>query len=149
MEMLHQYREMYDFSNRLKTFGDWPFAENCSCTPENMAKAGFVHSPTNNEPDVARCFFCLIELEGWEPDDDPWHEHAKRSATCGFLGMQKDFRALTVEEFLKLELERFKSCVHKKTKEKIVHIQEVLGSTTKRLQKYFEVEHGCVVDLEP
>ncbi|XP_078509086.1 baculoviral IAP repeat-containing protein 5.1-like [Lissotriton helveticus] len=111
MEMLHQYREMYDYGNRLKTFGDWPFAENCSCTPEHMAKAGFVHSPTNNEPDVARCFFCLIELEGWEPDDDPWHEHAKRSATCGFLSMQKDFRALTVEEFLKLELERFKSCV--------------------------------------
>lgn len=37
-----------------------------------MAKAGFVHCPSENEPDVACCFFCLLELEGWEPDDDPW-----------------------------------------------------------------------------
>lgn len=37
-----------------------------------MARAGFVHCPSENEPDVACCFFCLLELEGWEPDDDPW-----------------------------------------------------------------------------
>lgn len=39
-----------------------------------MAMAGFVHCPSENEPDVACCFFCLLELEGWEPDDDPWWE---------------------------------------------------------------------------
>lgn len=37
-----------------------------------MAKAGFVHCPNANRPDVAKCFFCLIELESWEPNDDPW-----------------------------------------------------------------------------
>lgn len=36
-----------------------------------MAAAGFVHCPSENGPDVAQCFFCLKELEGWEPDDDP------------------------------------------------------------------------------
>jgi baculoviral IAP repeat-containing protein 5 len=36
-----------------------------------MAKAGFIHTPTENSPDIAKCFFCLKELEGWEPDDDP------------------------------------------------------------------------------
>lgn len=37
-----------------------------------MAKAGFVHCPSENEPDVACCFYCLRELEGWEPEDNPW-----------------------------------------------------------------------------
>ncbi|KAM8953251.1 astacin-like metalloendopeptidase [Pelodytes ibericus] len=27
--------------------------------------------PSGNSPDVAKCFFCLKELEGWEPEDDP------------------------------------------------------------------------------
>uniref|UniRef100_A0A8C7E0M6 Uncharacterized protein n=1 Tax=Oncorhynchus kisutch TaxID=8019 RepID=A0A8C7E0M6_ONCKI len=25
----------------------------------------------NSGPDLAKCFFCLKELEGWEPEDDP------------------------------------------------------------------------------
>ncbi|PNJ88241.1 BIRC5 isoform 9, partial [Pongo abelii] len=50
---------------------NWPFLEGCACTPERMAEAGFIHCPTENEPDLAQCFFCFKELEGWEPDDDP------------------------------------------------------------------------------
>lgn len=45
----------------LFSFSPWP----------QMAAAGFVHCPSENGPDVAQCFFCLKELEGWEPDDDP------------------------------------------------------------------------------
>eukprot|EP00079_Xenopus_tropicalis_P018777 XP_004920984.1 PREDICTED: baculoviral IAP repeat-containing protein 5.1-like [Xenopus tropicalis] len=100
---------MYDYEARLATFADWPFTENCKCTPENMAKAGFVHCPTENEPDVACCFFCLKELEGWEPDDDPWTEHSKRSASCGFLSLTKCVNDLTMEGFLRLEADRIKS----------------------------------------
>lgn len=40
-------------------------------SPLQMAAAGFVHCPTENKPDLAQCFFCFKELEGWEPDDDP------------------------------------------------------------------------------
>ena len=36
-----------------------------------MAEAGFLHTPSDNCPDVAKCFFCLKKLEGWEPEDDP------------------------------------------------------------------------------
>lgn len=36
-----------------------------------MAKAGFIHTPSKTSPDVAMCFFCLKELEGWQPEDDP------------------------------------------------------------------------------
>ncbi|XP_064371197.1 baculoviral IAP repeat-containing protein 5.1-A-like isoform X2 [Dromaius novaehollandiae] len=71
-----------------------------------MAKAGFVHCP--NEPDVAKCFFCLIELEGWEPNDDPWVEHSKRR-NCGFLSLTKHFDDLTMEEFYMLEMTRLRT----------------------------------------
>ncbi|XP_048839876.1 baculoviral IAP repeat-containing protein 5b isoform X1 [Brienomyrus brachyistius] len=103
---LHAYSEMYSYEKRLQTFADWPFREDCLCTPEQMAKAGFVHCPSENEPDVVSCFFCLKELEGWEPQDDPWSEHVRRAPDCAFLGLNKDFGDLTVAEFFKLEQER-------------------------------------------
>lgn len=28
---------MYDYDKRLSTFTDWPFTENCKCTPENVS----------------------------------------------------------------------------------------------------------------
>ncbi|KAI4807196.1 hypothetical protein KUCAC02_027023 [Chaenocephalus aceratus] len=107
--------EMFFYENRLKTFEGWPFEENCSCTPENMAKAGFIHTPSDNCPDIAMCFFCLKELEGWEPDDDPEKEHKSHSAACQFIALKKKVEELNVEEFLKLQNERhmfqiIKSC---------------------------------------
>ncbi|KAF2985519.1 hypothetical protein EK904_009017 [Melospiza melodia maxima] len=63
-----------------------------------MAAAGFVHCPSENSPDVAQCFYCLKELEGWEPDDDPLEEHKKHSAACGFLSLQKEPSNLTKKE---------------------------------------------------
>ncbi|XP_059235003.1 baculoviral IAP repeat-containing protein 5 isoform X1 [Mustela nigripes] len=63
--------QLYLKDHRVSTFKNWPFLEGCACTPERMAEAGFIHCPTENEPDLAQCFFCFKELEGWEPDDDP------------------------------------------------------------------------------
>ncbi|KAM9342463.1 baculoviral IAP repeat-containing protein 5b [Pholidichthys leucotaenia] len=100
------YDAMYSHEAREQSFADWPFREDCSCTPAKMATAGFVHCPSENEPDVTCCFFCLIELEGWEPDDEPWSEHEKRNPNCGFLTMKKDLTELTVAEFFHLEKER-------------------------------------------
>ncbi|KAK5880982.1 hypothetical protein CesoFtcFv8_021835 [Champsocephalus esox] len=100
--------EMFFYENRLKTFEGWPFEENCSCTPENMAKAGFIHTPSDNCPDIAMCFFCLKELEGWEPDDDPEKEHKSHSAACQFIALKKKVEELNVEEFFKLQRERHK-----------------------------------------
>uniref|UniRef100_A0A7M4ESS0 Baculoviral IAP repeat containing 5 n=1 Tax=Crocodylus porosus TaxID=8502 RepID=A0A7M4ESS0_CROPO len=106
---LIEFRDMYDYANRVKTFKTWPFMGNCKCTPETMAKAGFIHCPNENEPDVAKCFFCLIELEGWEPNDDPWLEHTKRPSNCGFLSLTKSFDDLTVEEYYLLEMDRLRT----------------------------------------
>uniref|UniRef100_A0A8C4S5B1 Uncharacterized protein n=1 Tax=Erpetoichthys calabaricus TaxID=27687 RepID=A0A8C4S5B1_ERPCA len=80
--------------DRLMTFVDWPFLEDCLCTPEMMARAGFVHCPSENKPDVVRCFFCLTELVGWEPQDNPWLEHSKHNPKCGFLQLKKDYKEL-------------------------------------------------------
>uniref|UniRef100_A0A8C3GQB2 Baculoviral IAP repeat-containing protein 5.1 n=2 Tax=Anatinae TaxID=2068716 RepID=A0A8C3GQB2_CAIMO len=107
-KLLRDFKEMYEYENRLKTFTNWPFVKNCKCTPENMAKAGFVHCPNANEPDVVKCFFCLIELKGWKPNDDPWEEHTK-SHSCGFLSLTKNFDDLTVEEYYVLEMTRLRT----------------------------------------
>ena len=36
-----------------------------------MAAAGFFHCPTDQEPDLVKCFICMKELDGWEPNDEP------------------------------------------------------------------------------
>ncbi|NXU79714.1 BIRC5 protein, partial [Oreotrochilus melanogaster] len=102
---------LYLVPTRAATFRNWPFTEGCACTPERMAAAGFVHCPSENGPDVAQCFFCYKELEGWEPDDDPLEEHKKHSASCAFLSLKKDLTDLTLQEFLKLDKDRMKNAI--------------------------------------
>merc|ERR1712136_195827 len=93
--------------NRLATFKDWPFdsEDGAKCTSEKMAKAGWYHPGSNNEPDLARCFVCLKELDGWEPEDDPMKEHKSHSSKCAFLKI-KNPNNLTVKQFLNLEKTR-------------------------------------------
>ncbi|XP_029954431.1 baculoviral IAP repeat-containing protein 5a [Salarias fasciatus] len=125
MEMLKEESlKIYLWENRLKTFEGWPFDEDCSCTPENMAKAGFIHTPSENGPDVAMCFFCLKELEGWEPEDDPVKEHKSHSPSCHFISLKKKVEELTMEEFFKLQKERQKFTVNKACKDAITRFEE-------------------------
>jgi len=119
-----EYTQMYFYENRLKTYVGWPFDEGCACTPENMAKAGFVHTPADNSPDVATCFFCLKELEGWEPDDDPTKEHQSHSSECNFINLKKSVNDLTVEEFLKLQKEKQKYIINKNCNDAIAKFEE-------------------------
>ncbi|POI23155.1 hypothetical protein CIB84_013097 [Bambusicola thoracicus] len=189
-KLLSDFKEMYDYENRLKTFTNWPFVENCKCTPENvslnmdasilsyfwytvtkckvphvsmctlkiscepllglsfkllncllqMAKAGFIHCPSANETDVAKCFFCLIELEGWEPNDDPWEEHTKRRS-CGFLSLTKQFDDLTMEEYYMLEMTRLRTFLCKTGRSIINSFEEEVAATRKRLVDNFVSNH--------
>ncbi|XP_030623555.1 baculoviral IAP repeat-containing protein 5b [Chanos chanos] len=134
------FDQMYSFERRLKTFSDWPFREDCQCTPEMMAKAGFVHCPSENEPDVACCFFCLRELEGWEPDDNPWNEHIKRSPNCPFLLMKTDYNDMTATDFFHLEHERLRILIRKVGHMKIEHFRENVESISKNLKTLFNLE---------
>ncbi|XP_075566436.1 baculoviral IAP repeat-containing protein 5.1-like [Pelecanus crispus] len=139
-KLLSDFKDMYEYENRLKTFTKWPFIENCKCTPENMAKAGFVHCPNANEPDVAKCFFCLIELEGWEPNDDPWEEHNKRPS-CGFLSLTKHFDDLTMEEYYMLEMTRLRTFLRKTGRSIINSFEEEVTATRQRLVDNFVSKH--------
>ena len=42
----------------------------CSVTIQ-IAGAGFLFTPHEPGDDTAKCFYCGIELSGWDPDDDP------------------------------------------------------------------------------
>ncbi|NXU85826.1 BIRC5 protein, partial [Xiphorhynchus elegans] len=120
---------LYLVSARVATFQSWPFTEGCACTPERMAAAGFVHCPSENSPDVAQCFFCLKELEGWEPDDDPLEEHKKHSAGCGFLSLKKEPANLTLQEFLKLDKMRIVKAIKKDISQKMTEVEDAAKST--------------------
>ncbi|XP_036283302.1 baculoviral IAP repeat-containing protein 5-like [Pipistrellus kuhlii] len=105
--------QVYGEDHRLATFRHWPFQEGCACTPERMAAAGFIHCPTENEPNLIECFFCFKELEGWEPEDDPAEEHRKHSPGCAFLCLRKRVEELSFGEFLELDKERTKNRIMK------------------------------------
>ncbi|NWU12274.1 BIRC5 protein, partial [Cephalopterus ornatus] len=125
---------LYLVSSRLATFHNWPFTEGCACTPERMAAAGFVHCPSENSPDVAQCFFCLKELEGWEPDDDPLEEHKKHSAGCGFLSLQKEPANLTLQEFLKLDKMRIIKAIKKEISQKMTEVEDAAKSMRSKIK---------------
>ncbi|KAJ8377663.1 hypothetical protein AAFF_G00255080 [Aldrovandia affinis] len=95
-QMTEEHIKMYFYENRLKTFVGWPFEEGCACTPENMARAGFIHTPTDSCPDVAQCCFCYKELEGWQPEDDPAEEHRAHAQHCAFVSLGKAAEELSV-----------------------------------------------------
>ncbi|XP_070790789.1 baculoviral IAP repeat-containing protein 5-like [Pituophis catenifer annectens] len=116
--------ELYLKEKRLSTFTQWPFVSDCSCTADRMAEAGFIHCPIENASDVARCFICFKELEGWEPDDDPMEEHRKHSPNCAFLALQKDICDLTVEEFMELRKERMKNLIEKEVNHAITEMEK-------------------------
>eukprot|EP00092_Neocalanus_flemingeri_P107193 GFUD01137578.1.p1 GENE.GFUD01137578.1~~GFUD01137578.1.p1 ORF type:complete len:145 (-),score=28.64 GFUD01137578.1:187-621(-) len=88
---------------RLNTFTHWPFTDDCSCTPERMAAAGFYCCGGENEPDLVRCYFCRKELDGWEPEDDPWKEHLSHAkGKCAYVKLGKKPEELTVGDVLGL-----------------------------------------------
>ncbi|CAL8368271.1 unnamed protein product [Lota lota] len=128
-ERFNSFHHMYSQESRKQSFVDWPFREECMCTPEKMAMAGFVHCPSVNEPDVACCFYCLLELEGWEPDDNPCIEHVKRSPNCRFLTMGKDFSEFTAAEFHHMEQNRLKIYLKKACHMKLAYLREDIDKT--------------------
>lgn len=53
---------------------------------ERLARAGFYSEGTG---DRVLCFRCGGGLKGWQPDEDPWEEHAKHYPGCSFLLAEK------------------------------------------------------------
>lgn len=53
---------------------------------ERLARAGFYSIGTG---DRVLCFRCGGGLKGWQPEEDPWEEHAKHYPGCSFLLAEK------------------------------------------------------------
>ncbi|CAI7671233.1 unnamed protein product [Penicillium palitans] len=73
---------------RLSTFGTaWPHdgKKGWVCQSEKMVEAGWYFCPTDESNDLASCVYCKLSLDGWEPKDDPFDEHYRRSSDCSFF----------------------------------------------------------------
>lgn len=76
--------EFTNFGDRLESFQCWP--RSMPQTKEQLAEAGFYYEGTG---DRTICYHCGGGLNDWQPEDDPWHQHAKWFKNCRFVLMVK------------------------------------------------------------
>ncbi|XP_011862878.1 PREDICTED: baculoviral IAP repeat-containing protein 5 [Vollenhovia emeryi] len=89
--------------NRRSTYDNWPFNDSNKCNAECMAEAGFYVVGGKDEPDLVECFICSKQLNGWEPDDDPWDEHVKHNSDCPFIKFNvRDEKKWTIDQLYDL-----------------------------------------------
>ncbi|PGG95938.1 hypothetical protein AJ80_09889 [Polytolypa hystricis UAMH7299] len=55
------------------------------CRTEKMVEAGWYFCPNEESEDFVSCAYCNLSLDGWEPKDDPFDEHHRRSPDCSFF----------------------------------------------------------------
>lgn len=64
----------------------WPHdGTNWIASSTAMADAGFYYAPSTVGEDYGVCPFCGLGLDGWEAEDEPKKEHAKKSPRCPFV----------------------------------------------------------------
>ncbi|WVR04702.1 hypothetical protein IAU60_001713 [Kwoniella sp. DSM 27419] len=68
----------------------WPLSPSTHpyLTPDSLSEAGFYHTPgpSSESYDNCKCFLCNVELGGWDEEDDPFEEHARRGG-CAWAEM--------------------------------------------------------------
>ncbi|PYH92677.1 hypothetical protein BO71DRAFT_18794 [Aspergillus ellipticus CBS 707.79] len=77
---------------RQATFGEsWPHdgKRGWVCQSEKMVEGGWYFCPNEESNDLATCPYCKLSLDGWEPKDDPFDEHYRRSSDCSFFFFAK------------------------------------------------------------
>ncbi|KAI1617215.1 baculoviral IAP repeat-containing 2/3/4 [Exophiala viscosa] len=73
---------------RTDTFSiGWPHEgkRGWTCKIRNMVEAGWYYAPTPDSEDYVSCAHCKLSLDGWEPKDNPFDEHYRRSPACPFF----------------------------------------------------------------
>jgi len=81
---------------RIRSFSQsWP--PQLRQRPQELAEAGFFHI---GQGDRVKCFHCDGGLMNWQPEDDPWTEHARYFSQCGFLRLVKgdEFIAQSIQQ---------------------------------------------------
>ncbi|WRT64704.1 uncharacterized protein IL334_001638 [Kwoniella shivajii] len=68
----------------------WPHKQKAGWLPtvKNLARAGFVYSPSVTSKDAVMCPYCEYGVEGWEATDDPWQIHQAKVPDCHFFRAQ-------------------------------------------------------------
>ncbi|VDN89544.1 unnamed protein product [Brugia pahangi] len=134
------YTEHIFCNNRLRSFtkNAWPHQQSVNLSPEKMAKAGFFFDPDNDNIDGVSCPFCLKSLTGWEDNDDPLVEHAKRKDICYFARLNKDEKEWTVEDFLRLLAQRRASMMSLIALKAINGAMDAMESVKKRIDVLVE-----------
>jgi baculoviral IAP repeat-containing protein 7/8 len=79
-----KYPEYKYYEDRLRTFEGWSkcFKQN----PEQLSRAGFYYT---GRGDQVLCYSCGVGVKDWEPDDDPWEQHAIWYPDCDHLRQVK------------------------------------------------------------
>ncbi|KAL4871170.1 hypothetical protein BDV12DRAFT_31875 [Aspergillus spectabilis] len=54
-----------------------------------MVEGGWYFCPNEESADLASCAYCKLSLDGWEPKDNPFDEHYRRSSDCSFFVFAK------------------------------------------------------------
>jgi len=72
--------------NTFDTIG-WPHEAKraWTCKTDKMVEAGWHLAPTTECEDYTCCVYCSLSLDGWEPKDNPFDEHYRRSPGCPFF----------------------------------------------------------------
>ncbi|XP_060065235.1 baculoviral IAP repeat-containing protein 2-like [Ylistrum balloti] len=79
-----RYPQFAILSVRLASYKNW--STHLRQKPEALAKAGLFYEGTS---DYVRCFHCAGGLREWEPEDDPFIEHARWFPFCDFMRLIK------------------------------------------------------------
>ncbi|XP_054272395.1 baculoviral IAP repeat-containing protein 5-like [Macrosteles quadrilineatus] len=125
-------------AGRFKSFKKWPFTSSSRCAAVQMAQAGWYCTSHDPDDPSARCAFCLKELSGWEPTDDPWDEHMKHSSACLFVQFRKKEAELTVREMIQLTEQRVLKIMEHQHKEDLKKLNE----EKENILQAFEASYG-------
>jgi hypothetical protein len=83
---------------RVNSFEGWPLG--LAQKPLQLAEAGFFYMKSS---DHVKCFCCDGALRNWEPNDDPWVEHARWFSRCNYLLSVKG------EEYVRKIIDKYKN----------------------------------------
>ncbi|VVC86612.1 unnamed protein product [Leptidea sinapis] len=135
MEQLEN-RYLFLEDERVKSFKNWPYNDNNKCNIRKMAEAGFYSIATGvHDADAVKCFLCGKQLDGWEPEDDPWAEHKSHSPYCAFVQLNKREDDLLLPEFLSFVLQYMKNEIRNREEIAIKQINQEAKKVWRRIQK--------------
>nr|ADG85256.1 inhibitor of apoptosis protein 1 [Ostrea edulis] len=79
-----KYPDYSQSGKRIASYNNWP--PTAKQNPQNLADAGFFYT---GQADSVRCFICGTGLRNWDPEDEPWVEHARWAPECFYVKDKK------------------------------------------------------------